>query len=578
MYKKLTIFLLTIFLVLTFTSCGSSHTTKNSAAANNNTVENPTNSTYSMKITEYLLSSDTYSLKVGIPTDVTSLLSNNKESHEKDSDYNYEESEVQNIVLNNSSILIEESGVYRISGTIDDGQILVNAGDEDIVKIILDGVTITSSSSAPIFIKNASKAIIFLEDDSINTLEDSSSNEEKGTLLSKTDLSVTGTGTLNITSNLNDALRSNDGLIIKSGMINITSADDAIRGKDYLIIEDGTFTLNTLGDGLKSNNEDDEDKGYIYITGGIFNIDAQNDGIQAQTDLLITSGTFNITTADGSNVTISEDISAKAIKSDLNIIIDGGTFTINSAEDSIHSDDSIIINSGKFTISAGDDAIHSDVSLEINGGNFNITKSYEGLESAKITINNGYFDITSSDDGINAAGDSDSSIYELNINGGFIVVNAQGDGLDANGYINMSDGIVLVYGPTNNGNGAIDYDRTFNISGGVLLAVGSSGMAQAPSSSSTQKSVLVKFNSSISSGTLVTLKNSSNEILLTFQAPKTYQSLVFSSADFTNGTYSISKGGTVTGTNYNGVYKNPVYSGGSTYKSFTVSSAVTSVR
>lgn len=592
MRNKLISYILIAMLFSVFTGCGSSSSSDDISDSSTSSTESTdtTDSTddtddtestdsSSMEITEYLVNNSVYTATSTASTsDIATLLDDNKSSHEEDGDYTYESSEVSEIALNDVSTTISSAGVYKISGTISDGQLIVEAGDDDIVKLILDGIDITSSTSAPIFITNASKVIIFLEEDSINTLADSSSNEEKGTLLSKTDLSITGTGTLEITSNLNDALRSNDGLIIKSGIFNITSADDTIRGKDYLIIEDGTFTLDAVGDALKSDNEDDEDRGYIYISGGEFDIKSESDGLQAQSDLLISGGIFDIETAGGSELIISDDVSAKALKSNLNIILDGGIFSIDSADDAIHSDDSIVINAGEYSIASSDDAIHSEVSLEINGGEFDITKSYEGLESALITINNGYIDITASDDAINVAGDSNSSIYELYINGGFTIIDSDGDGLDANGYIYMSDGVVIVNGPTSSANSAIDYDKTFDISGGVMVAVGSSNMANTGSSSSTQKSILVKFNSTLSANSLITLKNSSNEILVTFEASKNFQSLAFSSEDITNDTYSLYTGGSVVGTSYSGIYKNPVYTAGTLSKTFTVSSTVTTVR
>lgn len=564
------------FLLYVMTGCGSTDE-ETATSSTNGTSATSTSSTQSLS--SYLVDYSTYALtSEDASTDVSTFVLQNKSSHEEDGDYEYDDSNITEVSLNDENITITSAGVYRLSGTISDGQVLVNAGDDDIVKLILNGVDITSSTSAPLFVKNADKVIVILATDATNTLTDSSQNEEKGTLLSKSDLSVTGEGELNIYSNSNDALRSNDGLVIKNGNINITSIDDGIRGKDYLIIEGGNFNISADGDGLKSDNEDKVDRGYIYISGGIFSIDALNDGLQAQTDLLISGGSFTITTANGSSAVISDDTSAKGLKSDGNIIIEDGNFTINSADDAIHCDANISINGGDFNISTGDDGIHSDISLEINGGEFDILDSYEGLESATITINNGYIKINASDDGINVAGDSSGSNYHLYINGGFTVVDADGDGLDANGYITMTNGVVIVNGPTSSGNGALDYDRTFNINGGVLISVGSSRMASTPSSSSSQNSLAVTFSSTQSAGKLVNIQNSSQETLVTFASTKSYQSFVFSSSDLVNDTYSVNIGGSSSGETYHGIYKDGTYSNGSLYKSFTVSSSLTSVR
>ena len=285
------------------------------------------------------------------------------------------------------------------------------------------------------------------------------------------------------------------------------------------------------------------------------------------------------------------------------MLIDNGTFVIDAADDAIHSNGNITINGGAFTLNTGDDGLHADATLTINGGNIAIPTSYEGLESAVITINAGDINLTSSDDGINVAGGIDGSgqmagpgrggrgqggpgaqagevttytgAYYLYINGGAIVVNAQGDGLDANGAIEMTGGVVVVNGPTQQGNGALDYDGTFNISGGTLVAVGSSGMAQAPTASSTQSSVLMNISGQ-SAGTLINLQNAAGESLLTFAPAKAYASILFSSPDLAQGTeYTLNVGGSATGTSVGGLYTDGAYSGGSEYGGFTQSSVVT---
>ena len=264
-----------------------------------------------------------------------------------------------------------------------------------------------------------------------------------------------------------------------------------------------------------------------------------------------------------------------------------------------------MINNGTFNLASGDDGMHADKTLEINNGEFQITQSYEGIESAAITINDGYFQMIASDDGINVAGGNDGSgmgqgmrpggkpnrgggpgqdtytssgSYTLDINGGYIYVDAAGDGIDVNGAITMTGGTVIVNGPTQNMNGALDYDQGFNISGGFLLAVGSAGMAQAPGTSSSQNSILVNFNSAQQAGTLIHIQGSNGEDILTFSPTKVYQSIAFSSADIVTGTtYDMYLGGSSTGTATDGLYEGGTYSSGTQYTSLTISGVVTSV-
>jgi hypothetical protein len=168
--------------------------------------------------------------------------------------------------------------------------------------------------------------------------------------------------------------------------------------------------------------------------------------------------------------------------------------------------------------------------------------------------------------------------YYLHINGGSIVVNAGGDGLDVNGGIEMTAGTVIVYGPTNQGNGALDYDSTFNLTGGTFVAAGSAGMAMAPSTSSTQNSVMVNLTSAQPAGTLFHIQNSAGEDVLTLAPVKDYQSVVFSSPELTSGTsYDIYLGGSYYGAVTNGVYQDGSYTAGTKYGSLTIADIVTTL-
>ena len=314
---------------------------------------------------------------------------------------------------NGSKATITAGGTYAISGTLTNGQIVVSSADKNTVRLILNGVNITNTTNAPIYIETAEKAVIVLADNTQNYVTDGSTyvfanaadDEPNAAIFSKGDLSFYGNGTLTVKGNYNDAISSKDGLIIKSGTINITSVDDGIRGKDYLIVKDGKITVNAKGDGLKSDNDEDATRGYIYLVKGTFSVIAGGDAISAETDVLIGDGNYTVTSGGGSNYTVSSTLSAKGIKGIINTIIDGGTFTFSTADDALHSNKSLVINGGSFTITSGDDGMHSDSMLVINSGVINITKSYEGIESSAITINDGTIHVTASDDGINGAGE-----------------------------------------------------------------------------------------------------------------------------------------------------------------------------
>jgi len=575
-------------------------------------------------------------------TSLTDALAGKAELHAEASDTTWQDADVVSINLDGTSIssddagveitgstaLITHAGTYNLSGTLADGQVIVNSADKAPVRLILDGVTLASSTSAPIYVQDASKVILILAEGTNNSISDAAiytfpaadSDEPNAAIFSTSDLTITGTGALSVSGNFNDGIASKDGLIIDGGNITVTAVDDAIRGKDYLVVEDGSLSLTAGGDGLKSDNAEDATKGFIAISGGTLNLTSGNDAIQAETDVIIVGGTFDITAGGGSSMYAAADSSAKGILAAVNLTISNGTFTINAADDTLHSNGSMIIHNGTFALSSADDALHADTAISINNGTINITDSYEGIESQVITINNGNIHINASDDGINVANGVDGSgamgpgvqpplggvgqpggqrparggqggmpgqavdpsaytagLY-LYINGGTIAINALGDGIDINGAVEMTNGTLLVSGPTNSGNAALDYDAYFNLSGGYIAAAGSSGMAMAPSEISTQSSVLINLTAMQPAGTLIHIQNSAGEDVLTFAPAKEYGSLAFTSSMLKQGeTYSVFLGGTSTGAEQDGVYSGGTYSGGTQYIDFTITSSVTQV-
>jgi len=234
--------------------------------------------------------------------------------------YTYDTTTVVQVNLNGSSIIVipdvatvsgskvtlRSAGTYEISGSLTDGQIVVNANNNGNVRLILNGVNIKCSSGAPIYIKDADKALINLADGTVNTLTDGisyvtdESGEPDAALFSDTELVIYGEGSLNVNANYNDGISSDDGLVIKSGTISVKAADDGIRGKDFLIIHDGNITVNSTGDALKSDNETDSSKGYVTINSGTLNLTATaGDAIDAASNLTVNGGIFNIKTGTG---------------------------------------------------------------------------------------------------------------------------------------------------------------------------------------------------------------------------------------------------------------------------------------
>ena len=271
-------------------------------------------------------------------------------------------------------------------------------------------------------------------------------------------------------------------------------------------------------------------------------------------------------TSNGStNVTDSSSSeSIKGLKSGSLLEITGGMIVINSEDDSVHSNGSITITAGNLTFSSDDDAVHADENLQIDGGSIQILQSYEGLEGKSVVINDGTISLVSADDGINVNGGADSSgfggfgrgfetdsfgssetdIY-IAINGGEITIDASGDGLDSNGNLYITGGVTYISGPSDSGNGALDYGEgcTGEISGGVLLAVGASGMAENMSSSSTQCTFMQNLDETASGGDTVTITDASGNVLASYTPVRSYQNIIFSCPELQVGeTYTVTAG------------------------------------
>jgi len=476
------------------------------------------------------------------------------------------------LAVDGSVVTISTSGVYEITGTLTDGSLVVDINkdtDQGTAFLVLNRATVKSQTSAPIYIKGAKKAVILLEKGTENmvvggsgTLVDAQ-GEPTAAIFSKSDLTITGGGTLTVTADNNDGITSKDDLKITDGTFIVNAKADGMVGKDSLSVKNGRFTITAGKDGMRSTNETDEGKGNVVLQNGEFTITAANDAIQASKQLQIEDGTFDVSSGGGypgksinsgnenfggppdqkataPAKSAGEEESKKGFKAGQGVLINGGTIKVSSYEDSVHSKKDVAINGGILTLQSGDDGIHADNHLLINNGEITIQNSYESLEGTNITVNGGKVSAASTDDGINV----NSKEGVLTITGGEVALNANGDGTDSNGSINMTGGTVYVDGPTANNNGAIDYDGGFTISGGTLVASGSSGMAQAPSTN-TQPSILMYYNSAQAAGTTVTLKDKDGNSVITYTPSKQYSSVAISSPELLVGsTYTLYSGNT----------------------------------
>ncbi len=401
----------------------------------------------------------------------------------------YDESSATKITLSNESVTIDEEGTYILSGTLTDGQIIVDVSDSTKVHLVLDNVEISSSSSAAIYVKEADKVFITLADNSYNILSttgeyvDTDDEGVDGVIYSKADISFMGSGTLEITTEYGHGIVGKDDVVFTSGNYVITASSHGINANDSVRILDGTFTINSGKDGIQVENNEDFTKGYVYIAGGTFDITAEQDGITASSllqidggELLILSGggfvevLNEITMGEGSGnmsqATDSLAYSMKGLKA-FNILVNDGNITILSYEDAVHANNDLTFNGGTVFIQSGDDALHADSTLTINDMTLEIDEAYEGIEGLYIYINGGDLIVNVYDDAINA---TDSSGH-LTITDGNLSISCVGDGLDSNGDLIIEGGYIIIdCNPIySGGDGEIDVSGSVTYTGGTIV-------------------------------------------------------------------------------------------------------------
>ncbi|MDN4610345.1 carbohydrate-binding domain-containing protein [Arthrobacter burdickii] len=396
------------------------------------------------------------------------------------------------VTVDGDTVTITAAGTYRLSGSLTDGQVVVAAGEEDVVRVILDGVELASSTGSPFVVTSANEALVYLEEGSTNTLTDADSYADTGTdapnaaLYSTADLTIAGSGALTVNGNANNGIVSKDGLVLAAGDVTVEAVDDGIEGKDYVALLGGTYDVTAGGDGVKSTNADEDGRGWFTVYGGQLVVSSGDDGVKAATILTVDAGTVNVTES-------VEGMEAQ------HIAVNGGTVGVTSSDDGVNA----------------------------AGGSSGTTGGGGGMGGGGMEV-----------------GD-----YTVSVTGGTLTINSEGDGLDSNGDASITGGTVVVNGPTGDGNGALDVNGELTVDGGTVAAAGSAGMAVTPGSSSTQSGVQLTFASSVPAGTAVQIASADGTVVGSFVTTKDTASLIFSSASITDGeTYTVYTGGTTTAT------------------------------
>ena len=595
--------------------------------------------------------------------------------------------------VNGNTVTITKKGIYHITGSLS-GQLIVDVPEDKKVTLVLDGAQISSDTACPLLILSSPKKTVLdlLGDNTVtDTRTESNLGEYNAAVWSQDDLTVSGSGSLAVSSAAGSGISSKDDIDLESGSVTVSAAGVGIRGTDSVSVTAGSLKITAGGDGIKSTQEEKEGKGFVAVSGGVIDIECGGDGISAATDVTVSGGFLSVVSGGGAEKAAAHTentrwgmiaetdggTSQKGLKSDGGLLITDGVLELDCADDALHCAGTLQVDGGIITASTGDDALHSDTQLIINGGEI-IAFCYEGLEAPRIIVNGGDVTITAADDGINAAGtDPDyaadstdegfttgpavpdgavpampdgqnppdmpdgmtppdgaapsmpdgqtppdgavpampdgqnppdmpdgmtpsngtvpampdgmmmpgrqtggaasrwggmsmgrpggfgagdpvgDTTASITINGGTIFVDAGGDGFDTNGTAEMNGGTLIIAGPTDSMNGAIDYQISFNMNGGTLVAAGAAGMAQHISGTSAQPGVFL--NVSGNAGTYVQLLREDGTPVLGCLARKQFGCVVISCPEIElNATYSVLTGTSVPeGVADSGLYTGP---------------------
>lgn len=321
----------------------------------------------------------------------------NVEYSKRDMDASFDESSATKITLSGdsasvsgsgaaaegSTVTISTAGTYIVSGNLTDGSITVTTSENDKVQIVLNGVKIVSSSGPAIDIQSADTCFITLAEGTQNSLSDGNvftSEDANACIYATCDLTINGSGSLDVSGNYHHGVFSKDDLVVYGGSIDVSAVEDGLNGKDSVKIGAGDISIDSGADGVKSSKSTNPEKGFVYVSGGSLSIDAEDDGIQAKTHLCIA----------------------------------GGSIEIDAADDALHSDLEGALNGGSTTVRSGDDAFHCETKLEVNDGSFVAEACNEGYEAEQVVVNGGDTNICALDDAMNASAadlsdDSESS-------------------------------------------------------------------------------------------------------------------------------------------------------------------------
>ena len=543
----------TLLAALALTGCS---TTSNALASGTTAADSSVGTTAT---TSSATATDTAASNSSFSTNVKSGEKLDVDTHYSEQDLSWDTSSETAIDLSNptatdgvtvedGTLTITKAGTYKLSGEYQ-GQIKVETADSDAVRLVLDNANITNSSGAALNVVNADEVILYSASGTTNTISDGADYTATGegdpdaVVYSKADLTIAGEGTLKVNGNHEDGIHTSDGLVIASGTLEVNAANTGIKGKDYVDILGGTINVTAQQDGIKSTNDTDEGQGWTRLSNGTVTVNAGDDGFKASRVVEISGGSLTVEQSD-------EGIEAQYIN------VSGGNVNVTSADDgmnaSLKTSDSESTDSSANTSDTADQQQNNQQQGSLPGGQQSGTSNQQQQGTGQPPQGQPPAMSGSSQDGTSQNGTTGTGqqgmgqppqggmpggggTFEvvdaaINVSGGNITVNAEGDGIDSNGVTTLSGGTLIVNGPSQGGNAALDTNGDLLLNGATVLSGSTADMFEAPSTNSTSGYLKLTNSSGFEQGSTVQVADSSGKVVANYKVTKSNVQLVLVSS------------------------------------------------
>ena len=539
----------TLLAALALTGCS---TTSNALASGTTAADSSVGTTAT---TSSATATDTAASSSSFSTNVKSGEKLDVDTHYSEQDLSWDASSETAIDLSNptatdgvtvedGTLTITKAGTYKLSGEYQ-GQIKVETADSDAVRLVLDNANITNSSGAALNVVNADEVILYSASGTTNTISDGADYTATGeddpdaVVYSKADMTIAGEGALKVNGNHEDGIHTSDGLVIASGTLEVNAANTGIKGKDYVDILGGTINVTAQQDGIKSTNDTDEGKGWTRLSNGTVTVNAGDDGFKASRVVEISGGSLTVEQSD-------EGIEAQYIN------VSGGDVNVTSADDgmnaSLKTSNSESTDSSENTSDTANQQQNNQQQGSLPGGQQNGTSNQQQQGMGQPPAMSGTSQDGTSQNGTTGTGQQGTGqppqggmpgggggTFEvidaaINVSGGNITVNAEGDGIDSNGVTTLSGGTLIVNGPSQGGNAALDTNGDLLLNGATVLSGSTADMFEAPSTNSTSGYLKLTNSSGFEQGSTVQVADSSGKVVANYKVTKSNVQLVLVSS------------------------------------------------